>query len=237
MSPILSELLNMPANKIIIGNHPEVIDFFQNEGIECLVTKDNTFVDPSVRNHADIEVLKLNDNTYLADTFQQDIILSLRAMGFEVTETDKPISGSYPEDVILNVAVFKNSIICNKNSHPMILEDRRKHIFVNQGYVNCSVCKVSESAFITDDKGIYDHCSSDFDVLLVSKGDIFLPGHSYGFIGGASGKAGNTIFFFGDINTHRDCEKITSFINKHGFQYHCIGSGQLTDIGSFVEIR
>lgn len=45
---------------------------------------------------------------------------------------------------------------------------------------------------------------------------VILEGQPYGFLGGASGKVGNTIIFNGDITRHSDYEAIREFIESRG---------------------
>ena len=55
------------------------------------------------------------------------------------------------------------------------------------------------------------------DTLLISEGHVDLPGYSYGFIGGASAKiSSNEVFFFGNIEAHRNYNEIHEFLKKHG---------------------
>jgi hypothetical protein len=63
-----------------------------------------------------------------------------------------------------------------------------------------------------------------------------LPGHQYGFIGGASGKISeNEILFFGDITAHQDYKKIAGFIEKHGCKIISLNF-PLTDFGGIIPI-
>jgi hypothetical protein len=114
----------------------------------------------------------------------------------------------------------------------------KKKIEVKQGYCKCSVLIVDENSVITDDESIHRKMSENgIDSLFVSKGDISLPGHEYGFIGGSSGKISKeTIIFFGDVRNHRDFKKISEFITNHGCKFICTDSGALRDIGGFISI-
>ena len=118
-----------------------------------------------------------------------------------------------------------------------LVSDMQK-IKVNQGYCKCSTLVVKENALITDDESIYHKMRENgTEALLVSKGDIFLKEHDYGFIGGASGKISNdTIVFFGNIFLHRDSEMIISFIREHGCSYLCTDNGPLRDIGGIIPL-
>ena len=112
-----------------------------------------------------------------------------------------------------------------------------KRVSVRQGYSKCSILPVSESAVITDDESVYNSLKNHVDVLLISKGDVDLAGHEYGFIGGASAKISNDeIFFFGNIEAHRNYNKIHEFLKKHGCTMIYDKNLLLTDFGGLVTL-
>ena len=132
-------------------------------------------------------------------------------------------------------------------------------IDVPQGYTKCNTLIVDEYSIITSDVGIYNACygrpritdvdaSAKFDknylsgasvpqleVLLIEKGHIILQGFDYGFIGGTSGRVGDTIIFNGDITQHPDYEKIAAFIESRGLKIKYFAEYPLEDIGSIIE--
>ena len=79
---------------------------------------------------------------------------------------------------------------------------------------------MTESAIITDDVSIASAAEKNgLAVLLVSKGDVALPGREYGFIGGCCGLiAPDTMLFNGSLASHK------------------AGDFQLTDIGSILPL-
>lgn len=234
---------NLPENrveKVIIGNHKKIIGLLEKHGIEAIILKDNQSVDYSVRNHADMACCYLGEGRIILDKLQTEATEILKRSGMTVFLTESNISGKYPDDIQLNSAVFGCNLIClPKATNSIVLEENKdKRLFsVKQGYCKCSVCPVSENAFITDDAGIYNKTKDYLDVLLVEKGDILLEGKDYGFIGGASAKIEKTtMLFFGNINTHRNADKILEFLEKYGVRYKNLFDGQLVDIGGIVAI-
>ena len=76
-----------------------------------------------------------------------------------------------------------------------------------------------------------------FDVLPLSKGDVFLSERHYGFFGGASGKiAPETLAINGSLRTHRDGERIAAFLKKHGIEPLELHSGQIADVGGILPL-
>ncbi len=222
---------------MLVGNHGKLITELEKKGINCIVLEDNTDIDYSVRNHADMAAFLLHGEKILLDKRQQKAKAELEKLGFKVILTKENICGKYPDDVKLNAVMLGNTLICNeKYISREIINDAERIISVRQGYTKCSVCPVNEKAFITDDKGIYEKCRSLFDVLLIDKGDILLENKEYGFIGGASAKLGEKIIFFGSLSYHRDGERIKAFLEKHGVKYECLFDGQLIDMGGFVKV-
>lgn len=234
---------NLPecrVKKAIIGNHPEAAELLGKTGIETVVLNDNMLIDFSVRNHADMAACYLGEGRIIIDKAQTKIAEELEKSGLKVYLTEKDISGDYPDDVALNCAVIGENLICNpKTANGTILEENAdKRLFsVKQGYCRCSVCPVTENAFITDDIGIYSKTRDSLDVLLIEKGDILLEGKNYGFIGGASAKVDrDTLLFFGNLSTHRNACEIESFLAKHGVKHINLSDGPLRDIGGIIPI-
>lgn len=236
---------NLPQGKIskvICGTDDRrILDFFSDESIEVISFEPNRCVDPAISAHADIIALHLSSNDIIIDKSQDALAQVLSDLDMNVHWTEKSISGAYPFDVALNFAVFGDFAVGNfkyadKNLMPLISEKRL--INVNQGYCKCSMLIINESAVVTDDESIYrELMNNDFDCLLISKGDISLVGHEYGFLGGASFKLSHdTVVFFGNVKKHRDFESIKAFLDKHGCSFVCTDDGDFRDIGGIVSI-
>ena len=72
------------------------------------------------------------------------------------------------------------------------------------------------------------------DVLTVTAGHVVLPGYDTGFIGGASGRIGDTVYFNGDLTAHPDFESIVRFIEDRGLKVKWFEDWPLTDTGSII---
>lgn len=237
---------NLPQGKVstlVCGtNDKSILGFFGGYGISVLQNAANPFVDPAVSTHADMSVLYLGDGLVLLDKNQAKLRQQLSELGFEAVETDEEIKGTYPDDVKLNFTVTQEYVIGNfgyADSRLTELIGARRKINVRQGYCKCSTLVADENAIITDDPSIHRNAvENGIDSLLISKGDIHLDGHDYGFIGGASGKiAHDTVVFFGDVTLHRDFENISAFLKKHGCGYICTDNSELRDIGGIVVLE
>ena len=236
---------NLPegnASSLICGcMNEELTDYFKRRDIDLFCVSKNESVDKAVSEHADLSALYLGNGRIIIDRKQTELITKLTAEGFTVTETEGEVTGSYPGDCILNHTVTDRYIIGNSR----ILDESVKSltgdleiIHVNQGYCKCSVLVVDEASIITDDESIARNAAEKgLDCLLISKGDVLLIGHEYGFIGGASGKISkDEIIFFGDISAHRDYERIKQFITERKMKIVSF-TFPLTDFGGIIPIK
>lgn len=235
---------NLPEGKVtsvICGKLPkEISDYFSFRGIRVFRCSDNILIDPAVKSHVDMAAVHLGGNTVVVDKGQVALGCALKELGCDVILTEYAVSGKYPNDVKINVALFGNTAVgAFRHSDVNFLKaiSQYKKINVNQGYAKCSILPVNEKAVITDDESVCKALKNDFDVLLISKGNIFLEGHEYGFIGGTAAKISESeILFFGNIKKHRDYEKIKDFLGKHACREICFEGLPLTDFGGLVTL-
>lgn len=148
----------------------------------------------------------------------------------------------YPFDCGLCVAVSGNSFLfCDKSSDKSLRNRFEalgyKTVSLPQGYVKCSCALLADGAIITADRGIAKITQAEgIDTLLVTPGFVDLPGYDYGFIGGASGLCGDTLYFCGNLEHHPDCEAIRQFASEHGTKCVSLGENKLYDVGSLIFI-
>ncbi len=115
---------------------------------------------------------------------------------------------SYPDSVIFNGKFTGGYWIHHlEHSHHDILKMADdmgvKKIHVNQGYTGCSLVMVGPESGVTADKGVHKTLTGGgFDVLLIERGHILLPGLKYGFIGGCAGLYQGRLYVNGDLSTH-----------------------------------
>ena len=149
------------------------------------------------------------------------------------------ICDRYPGDVLFNALLMDDTLISRTESTSrLILERHADRVNVSQGYTACSCVKVSESALITADRGIaLSARERGISVLLIRPGYITLEGYSYGFIGGASFSLNDSVYFFGDLDSHPDAHSIRAFISKHKKRTVILGAEHpLSDFGGAVTL-
>ncbi len=204
--------------------------------------KSNPDLPPAVSAHADMQMLMLDDTLVITrelydsikETLPDNIIIAFA----ENNHTNK-----YPGDVNLNALYIRNCLLANSAylDQTVKLICKRKGIElinVKQGYAKCSTLNVGD-AIITADCTIAEAAERcGIDALLISSGNIDLPGYDYGFIGGASfyDHDTHTVCFFGSLNYHPDCYRIIEFCERHNTKVISCSTSPLIDLGGVVAI-
>ncbi len=159
--------------------------------------------------------------------------------------------GAYPNDTAFNALpvgryLFARLASLSPTVRMAAEESGLAPVNVKQGYARCSTLTLGGArAAVTADEGMATALESHgICVLRITPGHIELSRCDYGFIGGASfvyepfsccslhGKH-PTVYFFGNLRTHPDCDKIVHFLSGFGYKTVCLG-GKLTDYGSAV---
>ena len=200
---------------------------------------------PPVAHHADMLVFSLEDTVFCNEKYfdeNQNIFNIVSSYGYRILPSSFNVSSDYPNDVALNQAVFKRTIVGRRESCAKSILDyatHREYAYrsVKQGYAKCSTLILGDKAIVSADDGILSVASElGFDTLKIRNGarEINLPGYDYGFIGGASAVCENEVFFFGDLSLHTQGKDIKDFCEKHGFCVNSLSSATLCDLGGAV---
>ena len=236
---------NLPKEKVkklICGKTDEtILSFIKSLGIEILQSDLNYNVDKRISNHADISVHHLGEQNIIVDSSQIKLCEVLKNEGMNVSFSDSNIVGEYPFDCRLNFArvgdvLFGKTEVADRKLSDYAQKHGVKFVNTKQGYAKCSTLVLDNKCFITDDVSIYNAgVNEDFDCLFVEKGDVYLDGYNYGFIGGSAGLIDKKhVIFLGDIRRHRNFCEIDTFLKTRNFDYSYIKNVSLTDIGGIV---
>ena len=178
----------------------------KNEFADVVLVGKAAPVYPAIETHPDIYMCRLPD-------------------GCLIKAQKGEIGNSYPKDIPFNAVCLDRYFIHNlKYTNQRLLKCAKelglKPVNVKQGYTKCSCTVVDGKSIITADEGIFSALSAidDVDVLKITPGYVALNGFEFGFLGGASGRVGNTMYFSGDITKHPDYSKISSFIYERGLE-------------------
>ncbi len=219
-------------------------EFFSGNGYQIKLIRTSGIVQEPVSCHPDMFMCCLGSDGDAHIIFCPDIGDVIRQDSGSSFSLFRPGSSSlkrdYPYDIAYNAACTGRYFIHNlRYTDPVLLSFARssgmKLVDVRQGYAKCSTVIVDEDSIITYDRGLAESCrKAGMDVLTVSPGHVLLPGYDTGFIGGASGCIGDTVYFNGDLTAHPDSEAIISFIEKCGLKVRWFTGRPLTDIGSIL---
>lgn len=214
-------------------------------GFQIIKTVKNTDIGEAVSYHPDMLMFS-HGNTVITSVYYaeyaESIFSDIRYFSADskVRFVDEVQREKYPYDAIFNALVIGKRIFCKTDSvSEAVLEYAKceglEVVHVSQGYPACTVLAISESAAITADRGMCEVLSSSgIKVTLIENGDMLLPPYEYGFIGGAAGVFGDTVYFLGDVTKHRDYEKIRTACEGEGKRIVSLSSEGLIDLGRIL---
>ncbi len=227
----------------LIGeSYIDEINELKEFGIECLTLNKNSLLDDEISCHADMNAFNFGNGQVLLN---RGLIgeSELKNIGLKPIISTIESSSPYPKDVPLNVAFTGKHIICNSTYTSREIIDFANSnnieiIYTKQGYSKCNLCIVNENAVITEDKGLASLLKNyQYNVLLISSGDIYLSETHYGFLGGASCKVSpGEMYFSGDLSSHRDYESVINFLDLYNVKPIFNKSRKLTDFGGVIQL-
>lgn len=178
---------------------------------------------------------------YSAIEAHPDIYMCRLPDGRVLKARDGELGGAYPLDIPFNALCLDKYFVHNlKYTNKRLLKCAEEYglvpVNVKQGYTKCSCVVVDGKSVITADNGVYSALSvlGDVDVLKIRPGYVSLKGLEYGFLGGASGRVGDTVYFSGDITQHPDYGEIYAFIRERNVGIKAFPF-PLEDVGSIIE--
>lgn len=210
------------------------------ENIEPLFLQPDRSLDGPVSSHPDMIMCALGDKIFVSASYYEENsellkYLSVRT-GCTVTATSSPRGRKYPLDISLNVLVAAHHIFSlTDKTAPEIVSEAEKQcraaVRIKQGYAACSSLVLDE-CIISGDPSVRKAAEAcGYDVLPIESGSIILDGYEYGFIGGASGVCGSTVYFLGNIMSHPDGRKICGKLRSLGYAEESLSDGSLVDLG------
>ena len=201
----------------------------------------------AVASHPDMLIKRIgNEYISYADYCEEasyvfsDLSLMTRGTGARFHFSADEVRAEYPHDVGLNALRMGNKLFCRTESASRLLLDIAakngiEAVNVKQGYPACTVLKLSDTAAITADRGMAAVLEKHgIRVTLIEQGDISLPPHEYGFIGGAGEVDGDRLYFFGDPKNHRDGDRIIAAAEAAGLKVIPLSGGALRDLGGII---
>ncbi len=221
-----------------------VIDGLVKNGCTPVTVPLCTQVARPIAGHPDIQLCIIGNKIIYQPQLDISFLQLLSQSGHTLVRGQSLLQKHYPYDCPYNVAytgkvAFHNTKITDSSIHQVLADIHGSDpiIHVNQGYTKCSTCIVDTDAIITSDIAIHKAAvKNSIDSLLIQPGYIELPGYTYGFIGGASGKCSDTIYFTGYLHKHPDYRRIVNFVAKHNKKMVFLSDLPAMDIGSIFFI-
>jgi len=236
----------MPMKRIVILNHeadPEILRNLSRYDIEPITIGPTDRLPEPLSGHADLQVFPMGDVLYcnpdISTSFVDkighycEIVLCSTQLGSEPVKTIPYCVADTGAVAFHRTKYTDTDIKCALKSAEIPLMD------VPQGFARCSIMIVSRHHIITADAKVHRIAQiAGIDSLLISPGNIAIRGYRYGFIGGASGVVGGTVFLTGTIDHHPDREIILQFIEKAGQSLVILSGIRAADIGSmfFIDV-
>lgn len=217
-------------------------EYLLDNGFCVIEIKKTGKVYGAIASHPDIYVCKIKEDMVIEESQYNLTKEQLQTEDENCYIGKSELEDKYPGTIKYNaVALGPFFIHSTKYTDEKILEIVKKNhmevVDVKQGYTKCNIVLVDDNSIITSDVGIAKALRArGVNVLLISKGQVKLPGFEYGFLGGASGKIGNEILFNGNLKEHEDFVAIKSFIEDKGIGLKYFEDYPLEDIGSIIEI-
>ncbi len=159
--------------------------------------------------------------------------------GLRLVLSDMARGPVYPADIGFN-ALFWGDCFLGNTAHlapevcALSAEAGLTSVSVKQGYAACAVLAVpSVKLAATADGGLAAALGSrGADVVRLSaEAGILLPGYDCGFIGGATGVWGRTVFFSGNPAHHPALAALCRELTRRGVETVALSAGRLTDRG------
>ena len=220
-------------NKVYISHLADkrIKDYLVECGHQLVEVIPRACVDPAINCHPDIYMCHLASLKVLSAENYKNLVFH---------GDSSRLAHDYPGHAIYNGCstgkyFIHNLKITDCDLLKAVEDSRLIKVHVQQGYAKCSCIPVDEDSIITADRGIAKSAkAAGLNVLIIEPSQVILEGYPYGFIGGASGKIGNTIIFNGDLSAHTDYLAIKDFIESRGLNIKYFKEYPLTDIGSII---
>jgi len=227
---------------IDIRTPDEICRNLNSLGLHLLKIPQTDRVSTPVSAHPDIQLFIHGKTVFVHPDIDRNFAHYLEQY-CEIIYCKTRLGSDYPADIVYNIAYTGIFAIHNlRHTDPALLDYLESvnavKIDVKQGYSKCSTLIVNERSVITADVSIHSAArAAGLDSLLISPGNIDLPGYKYGFIGGAAARFAEMVLFTGSIDGHPDRNKIHEFIESRGLNVRILSKQQVLDIGSLLFVN
>jgi len=212
---------------------------------DIIFIPENPNVDLRLSGHTDLSVFKLSSDSLIVKEYLRDSDASkaLTSKGISLIFDNSLQQPEYPYDCGLNAALLGDKLICCKKATAKTVMEQcrflgKDFIYVNQGYIKCSVCVLRDNAAITSDPGIYrELVQRGFSAHFINPETIRLEGFNHGFFGGCAFLSDSqTLMLTGKISDENEEKQLTAFLSKLNITIQYLSDEIISDIGGCVII-
>ncbi len=191
---------------------------------------------PGIAAHPDIFFCQLGKSLICSPMIPNRWRERLLQHQVDLIDGSRAPGNSYPSSARYN-AVITNDLFVHNNSISdevlTALAADKTLVNVNQGYTRCNLFPLTNSVFITSDRGIekvlLKHGKT---VVFINPVQVVLPGHKHGFIGGCFGKDDHQLVFCGSLDALAVGDLIRQHAEVAGLRIISLFDGPPTDTGS-----
>lgn len=229
--------------KVIINRESsfKILNELSKLGYEVILSAEIDNFSSSIKLHPDIQLHVIDENNIVCAPNCYEYYKSVLPNKINLIKGKKELGVTYPDDCAYNVARVGEYVICNTNvTDKTILncyKNNKSIIHVNQGYTKCNICIIDNHTILTEDIGIHNTINDNnlkIKSYLIPKGSIRLKHFSYGFIGGASGKAENNMLWYGNILKFPYYSVIKSVTQDRKMKNISLSDDPIEDFGSII---
>lgn len=227
----------------IILNH-DFIDMVEDSEIleNVIPTFNISAIKSSLKYHPDIQIHPIDNNNLVCAPECYDYYRNCLPTTINIIKGSANIGDTYPSDCAYNVTRVGNFVICNTKIIDRTILNIYKDmgftfIHTNQGYSKCNIAIIDEETILTEDEGIHNTIIVNqipIKTYLMQKGEIFLNGFDYGFIGGACGLIENRLLWYGNPQNLSYYKQIKEITEERQILNISLSNQPLGDFGGII---
>ena len=203
------------------------------EGVFAFQTNGLTY--DSISGHPDIFLYQDNDHLVVAPNAPVGLFEFLERHSIAYLKGKMDV-GNDPGNSVQYNCLGTPDFLFHKHGYtdPIILEINREKEFIQlpQAYTRCSLVHLYGNNYVTSDRGIEKVLlGKGFSCFYFNPEEICIRNHKNGFIGGAAGVLGKSIFFNGSIEMHEDGQRLKEHLLNLGLEIVCLSDEYLYDSG------
>jgi hypothetical protein len=199
-------------------------------------------LDPRIASHPDIQLFIMRDKAFCHPGMDAEFERELSRY-ISVYRCSRPISRTYPDDCIYNIAFTGKYALYKKENIPVEIEKAFSSegiisVHIPQGYARCSIIPVDEYTIATEDAAIANNAEKKgIKVIPLPAGLIPLKGFPRGFAGGAFGLLKKNLYCIGMLPDHPAYSALRQEIASRDMTLTELSEKPAEDFGSLLFIE